>query len=275
MRSLFGKKSPKVLREFSQGNTKLQIVRNQISKENTGAIVNITNTTLDQPDGVAKEIISSGSHQMLLDCRRWVMENGQLAPGHLAVTSGGKLAAIHIIHLSSPTYQKSLPGQDSSIRELVWNCLVKGQELGINSISLPPFCTGSFGFPLDVVTTVMLDSVQQYLIANKDTKYNLIRFASNEKQVYEEFVSEFERRWPDSIPKSKKKVKRNRQLASSLTPGLDRLVEREAERQRQSPKPVKNVKKAKKSKKNAQDIELKDGVNMDALRNVAFKEDRL
>ncbi|CAG9335623.1 unnamed protein product [Blepharisma stoltei] len=277
MFGLFGKKKPKVLREFTHGTTKLQIVRNSISKENVGAIVNITNATLDQPDGVAKEIISSGSHQMLLDCRKWVLDNGQLAPGHIAVTPGGKLAAIHIIHLSSPSYQRSLPGQDAALRELIWSCLAKGEELGINSIALPAFCIGSFGYPLDLVVPVMLNTVQQYLLSHEDTKYNLIRFTNQDKSIYEVFVSEFERRWPDSIPQSKKKAKKSRQLASSLTPGMDRLVEREIERQRvSSPKPQKAKAKPSKKKndKNEQDIELKDGVNLEALRNVAFKEDR-
>eukprot|EP00358_Blepharisma_japonicum_P001029 CAMPEP_0202947472 /NCGR_PEP_ID=MMETSP1395-20130829/11632_1 /ASSEMBLY_ACC=CAM_ASM_000871 /TAXON_ID=5961 /ORGANISM="Blepharisma japonicum, Strain Stock R1072" /LENGTH=81 /DNA_ID=CAMNT_0049648757 /DNA_START=597 /DNA_END=839 /DNA_ORIENTATION=+ len=81
------------------------------------------------------------------------------------------------------------------------------------------------------------------------------------------------------MPQGKKKAKKTRQLASSLTPGMDRLVEREIERQRgTSPKMQKSkakpARKSKKGDKNDQDIELKDGVNMEALRSVPYKEDR-
>mmetsp|Transcript_17161 Transcript_17161/g.17068 ORF Transcript_17161/g.17068 Transcript_17161/m.17068 type:complete len:127 (+) Transcript_17161:465-845(+) len=126
----------------------------------------------------------------------------------------------------------------------------------------------------------MLDTVQQYLLSHEGTKYNLVKFTSQDKSVYEVFVSEFEKRWPDSMPQGKKKAKKTRQLASSLTPGMDRLVEREIERQRgTSPKMQKSkakpARKSKKGDKNDQDIELKDGVNMEALRSVPYKEDRI
>lgn len=67
---LFGNKNPKVLREFNHGTTRLRIIRNELSKEKVGAIVNCTNHTLDHPDGDSKLLIVSGSHQFLFACRR-------------------------------------------------------------------------------------------------------------------------------------------------------------------------------------------------------------
>lgn len=188
-----------------------------------------------------------------------------MTPGHIAVTEAGKLSAIHIIHVSSILYDKNAEEQERVINELVWKCLLKGEELGVNSISMPAFCIGHFKFPAELVVSTMLDSVQQYLLSHTETRYSEIRFASNEKAIYTLFVSEFEKKWPDSIPVSKtQKKKKNRQLSSSLTMGLssNHKIERAVEKSRNSPA------KLQKSRKTNTEIELKTGIDLEEIKKL-------
>ncbi|CAG9315655.1 unnamed protein product [Blepharisma stoltei] len=243
---LFGKKNPKILREIYHGTTRLRVIQNELWREKVGIIVNVTNQTLDHPEGDSKQIIITGSHQLVISCRNWVAQNGLVPVGDIAVTEAGKLKALYVIHISSPVFNTDLDNQEQVIKDLILKCLRKGEELRVNSISFPPFCLDHFGFPIEMVVPTMIDAVQEYLLTHTDNAYSEIRFVSQLKHVRHWFIDEFEKRWPDCIPVSKKELKKKvkkERLSATISGDIAKDIEKKYVRDKtpQRRKPEKKV----------------------------------
>src|SRR5690242_9420168 len=76
-----------------------------ITKETTEAIVNAANSSLMGGGGVDGAIHRAGGPAILRECQRIVAEIRSLDAGRAVITTGGRLAARHVIHTVGPIYR--------------------------------------------------------------------------------------------------------------------------------------------------------------------------
>src|SRR6202166_1817204 len=76
-----------------------------ITEESTDAIVNAANSSLLGGGGVDGAIHRAGGPTILAECRQIVSKIGTLPAGNAAITTGGHLAAKHVIHAVGPIYR--------------------------------------------------------------------------------------------------------------------------------------------------------------------------
>ena len=139
----------------------LKIVRNDITKMNTEAIVNTANDYPTFGSGCDTAVYKAAGVDELLNYRREKI--GFVKEGDVFITPGFNLPAKYIIHAVSPHFT-----DEDETEKLVRGCYRKSLELAkennIKSIAFPLIATGSFGFPKEAGLRAALDEINKFLL---------------------------------------------------------------------------------------------------------------
>ncbi len=136
---------------------KISFTKGDITDMAVDAIVNAANTDLILGAGVAGAIRRKGGPHIQQECDRL----GPVALGGTAVTTGGNLKALYVIHAAS----MHLEGQTTadSLRLATRNTLERAEEKAFQSIAFPAVGTGIAGFPMDECARIMITEVLDHL----------------------------------------------------------------------------------------------------------------
>jgi O-acetyl-ADP-ribose deacetylase (regulator of RNase III) len=148
----------------------LSLVKGDITKQDTDAIVNAANKTLRGGGGVDGAIHRAGGTQILAEC----IKIGGCETGEAVITTGGNLTAKYVIHTVGPVYRDGLRGEPQLLESAYSNCLELASSNGIRSISFPSISTGAYRYPLGNATAIALQTSIDYLKEHEDIE--LIRF---------------------------------------------------------------------------------------------------
>ncbi len=136
---------------------KFYFVKGDITDMAVDAIVNAANNDLVLGAGVAGAIRRKGGPRVEEECERI----GPIALGAAAVTTGGTLKALYVIHAAS----MRLGGQTTadSLRLATRNTLMRAEEKALKSIAFPAIGTGIAGFPMEECARIMIKEVLEHL----------------------------------------------------------------------------------------------------------------
>ena len=142
----------------------LKIVRNDITKMNTQAIVNTANDIVTVGTGCDSAVYNAAGFDELLAYRK---ENiGNVPEGEVFITPGFNLKAEYIIHAVSPRYVDGDHGVEEKLRSCYRKSLQLAKEHSISSISFPLISTGSFGYPKEEGMRIAVDEINAFLMNN-------------------------------------------------------------------------------------------------------------
>ena len=141
----------------------LKIVRNDITKMDTEAIVNTAGETPEIGAGCEMAIYKAAGYDKLHKARE---EFGYVREGDAFITPGFDLKAKYIIHAVSPFYIDGGFGEVDRLRSCYRKSLRLARENNIKSISFPLISTGSFGFPKAYGLRIAMDEINAFLMHN-------------------------------------------------------------------------------------------------------------
>ena len=160
------------------GQTQFELVRGDITKQDTEAIVNAANKRLAPGGGVAGAIHRAAGPGLWEECEKV----GGCETGEAKLTSGHNLKAKYVIHTVGPVYSGSQQDPED-LKACYVNSLKLADENDIESISFPAISTGAFGYPLNEAAVISLSAVKEYL--NEPTKLKLVRFVLFSQSTYD------------------------------------------------------------------------------------------
>ena len=176
-----------MLSSWAVGATRLELVRGDITRENTDAIVNAANSSLLGGGGVDGAIHRAGGPTILEECRAIRARRGPLPAGEAVITTGGRLAARHVIHTVGPVYRREGAEQAAGLLASAYRrSLELAAEHNLGSVAFPSISTGAYGYPLDEAAPVALRTVVDYLAAH-DGPVRLVRFVLYGRQAYQAY----------------------------------------------------------------------------------------
>ena len=143
----------------------LKIVRNDITKMQTQAIVNTANGQPDVGAGCDSAVYRAAGYDRLLAYRKEKI--GSVPEGEVFITPGFDLPAKYIIHAVSPMYMGGDQGEEEKLRSCYRKSLRLAKEKHIRSISFPLISTGSFGYPKEEGMRIAVDEINAFLLHNE------------------------------------------------------------------------------------------------------------
>lgn len=149
-----------------------KIVRNDITKMNTEAIVNTANVHPVVGPGCDRAVYDAAGYDDLL---RYREENiGAVPEGDAFITPGFRLSAKYIIHAVSPLYIDGDQRAEEKLRSCYRKSLQLAKENGIRSISFPLISTGGFGYPKEEGMRIAVDEIHAFLLSNEMDIYLVV-----------------------------------------------------------------------------------------------------
>ncbi|MEN3046895.1 MAG: macro domain-containing protein [Candidatus Hydrothermales bacterium] len=147
----------KYIKEKTISDKKVYICQGDITELNVEALVNPANERLKHMGGLAAHIVRKGGKIIQEESDKI----GYCKVGEAVVTTGGNLKAKYVIHTVGPRWGEG--NEEEKLKSAVRSSLSKGEDLKIKSIAIPAISTGIFGFPKDVATKIIVDTVKNFL----------------------------------------------------------------------------------------------------------------
>ena len=166
-----------------------KIVRNDITKMNTEAIVNTANDNPTVGTGCDFAVYKAAGYDELLKYR--VDNIGYVSEGEAFVTPGFNLMAKYIIHAVSPLYIDGEHGEEDKLRSCYKNSLRLAKENSIKSIAFPLISTGGFGYPKEEGMRIAADEINAFLLGC-DMEIYLVVFDNKATQLGEKIYPALE-----------------------------------------------------------------------------------
>jgi O-acetyl-ADP-ribose deacetylase (regulator of RNase III) len=173
------------LRSFLQGRVRIKV--GDITKEDVDAIVNAANGTLMGGGGVDGAIHRAGGRTILEACKeiRHVQYPDGLPTGEAVITTGGKLAARHVIHTVGPVYAGGGPEKADLLAACYRNSLALAAAHALASIAFPAISTGIYGYPQKEAASVASRAVEKFLRDDRHLdEVRLVFFGARDAEVF-------------------------------------------------------------------------------------------
>lgn len=112
------------------------------------------------------------------------VEGKPLPVGQAVVSGAGNLKAKHLIHAVGPRFHED--DSETKLRATVEAALQKAEEVGVESLAVPPLGAGFYGVPLDTCAQIMIDTLARHLNAGSKLKeVTIVTLDSREQGPFE------------------------------------------------------------------------------------------
>lgn len=144
---------------------KLVVKVGDITHEDADAIVNAANSTLMGGGGVDGAIHRAAGPELMQECTeiRAAKYPDGLPTGKSVITTGGQLAARHVIHTVGPIYGRHNGQEAKLLAESYRGAIRLAASHGLKSIAFPAISTGVYGYPKEEAARVAREAVETAL----------------------------------------------------------------------------------------------------------------
>jgi O-acetyl-ADP-ribose deacetylase (regulator of RNase III) len=142
---------------------RIEIIKGDITKVKSDAIVNAANSSLLGGGGVDGAIHRAGGPSILDDCRKIRAKQGGCQTGEAVITGAGNLPAKFVIHTVGPVWNGGLNKEPQKLADCYRNSLLLAVENNCKTIAFPNISTGVYGYPKEEAATIAFQAVTEFL----------------------------------------------------------------------------------------------------------------
>jgi len=165
-----------------------------ITEESTDAIVNAANSSLLGGGGVDGAIHDAGGPAILAECRQIVSNIKTLPAGQAVITTGGRLAAKHVIHTVGPIYRGGEHGEAETLASCHRESVRVADEHALTSMAFPAISTGAYGYPVTDAAPIAISATIEALATTKHvTTCRFVLFDTSTVRAYQRAAEKLHR----------------------------------------------------------------------------------
>ncbi|MCK4433780.1 MAG: O-acetyl-ADP-ribose deacetylase [Methanomicrobia archaeon] len=166
---------------------RIEIIKEDITKQKVDAIVNAANNSLLGGGGVDGAIHRAAGPELLEECKTL---NG-CATGEAKITKGYKLPAKYVIHTVGPVWHGGDKNEDEYLARCYNNCFRLAVHYDIKTIAFPSISTGAYGFPLERAAKIAVAQTKKFLEKNTSVeKVIFVCFGEKSYNCYKNVLEE-------------------------------------------------------------------------------------
>lgn len=153
------------------GNTatgKIRVIRGDVTKMTTDAIVNAANSSLMGGGGVDGAIHRAGGPAILEECKRIVEEEGECETGEAVVTTAGNMPSKYVIHTVGPVWRGGEEDEENLLYNAYYNSLLQAAAHDCRTVAFPNISTGIYGYPKEDAAEVAVRAIKSFLSSVDD-----------------------------------------------------------------------------------------------------------
>ena len=166
---------------------KIELLKGDITKIDTDAIVNAANSSLLGGGGVDGAIHRAGGKQILEECRAVRARQGRCATGEAVITTAGNLPSKKVIHTVGPVWNGGQHNERALLRNCYQNSLKLAEQHDLRTIAFPNISTGVYRFPKDAAAGIAIDAVRNYESALIE-RVVFVCFDEENFQLYQQYL---------------------------------------------------------------------------------------
>ena len=179
--------SESLLETFRAGDTIVEVIYDDISSDDSDAIVNPTQSDLQPLTGEVSNAMSEKAGSIMQqNCQIYIKKHKQLEEGKVFVTQAtGKLRCKVVFHLITPKTKRELS-------EAVTSCLHEAERKGFRSLAIPAIGTEemTLTFTPNIVAQLMCEAIIQFR-QTFPMFLKQIRIVLHHESSYQIFVQKF------------------------------------------------------------------------------------
>lgn len=157
------------------------LVQGDITRQNTDAIVNAANNSLQGGGGVDGAIHRAAGPELLAECRGI----GECPTGEARFTKGYKLPAQFVIHTVGPVWEGGKKNEDKLLQSCYKNVLKLAEIYDCRTLSFPSISTGAYGFPIERAAKIAVETVTHFMEnSEKIDKVIFVCFSKADYDIY-------------------------------------------------------------------------------------------
>jgi O-acetyl-ADP-ribose deacetylase (regulator of RNase III) len=169
---------------------KIHLLKGDITKLETDAIVNAANSSLMGGGGVDGAIHRAGGPAVLEECRQIIARQGRCNTGEAVITTAGNLPAKFVIHTVGPVWNNGKKDEAGKLADCYKNSLDLAAAHQVRDIAFPNISTGIYGYPKKEAATIAVQTVWQWLEMNPSPeKVYFVCFDEENHLYYNELLS--------------------------------------------------------------------------------------
>ncbi len=161
--------------------TRIEIVRDDITRQAVDAIVNAANSSLLGGGGVDGAIHRAAGPGLLAECRTL----GGCPTGEARMTRGYDLSARYVIHTVGPVWHGGTKGEPALLAACYRNSLTLARDEGLATVAFPSISTGVYGYPVEKACRIALTETLRFLDNNPaPDRVVFVCFSKVDAEVY-------------------------------------------------------------------------------------------
>jgi O-acetyl-ADP-ribose deacetylase (regulator of RNase III) len=169
-------------------NTKIELLKGDITKVSVDAIVNAANSSLLGGGGVDGAIHRAGGKAILDDCKKIIARQGGCKTGQAVITTAGNLKAKFVIHTVGPVWNGGQKGEAQKLADCYINSLHLATEHNCRSIAFPCISTGVYHYPINEAARVAVETVKEFV--SKSDKIDKVIFVCFDDENFNSIKSQ-------------------------------------------------------------------------------------
>lgn len=143
--------------------TKLSLIKGDITRIRVDAIVNAANSSLLGGGGVDGAIHRAGGPAILEECLKIREIQGGCAVGEAVATVAGNLDAKYVIHTVGPVWNGGQANEPELLANCYRNSLALAIRKNVRSIAFPNISTGIYHFPKKEAAEIAINAVKKFI----------------------------------------------------------------------------------------------------------------